>query len=144
MPNSFSLEQFVKAQEPVYAQVLQELRAGRKQSHWMWFVFPQPVGLGDSLMARQYGIPSLVAARDYLTHPLLGKRLVECTRLVNRVDERSALAVFGSPDDLKFHSSMTLFDRVHPGTCFREALDVFFYGKGSARTLDIMNKDRWS
>jgi uncharacterized protein (DUF1810 family) len=122
--------------------VLAELRAGRKQSHWMWFIFPQLLGLGQSMMSRQYGIPSLLEARDYLTHPILGKRLIECTRLVNRADERSALAVFGTPDDLKFHSSMTLFDRVQPGRCFREALDGFFHGKGDPRTLELLSHAR--
>jgi uncharacterized protein (DUF1810 family) len=108
----------------------------------MWFVFPQLLGLGESLMARQFGVPTILEARDYLTHPLLGRRLMECTRLVNRVDERSALGVFGSPDDIKFHSSMTLFDRVHPGTCFREALDGFFHGRGDPRTLEMLNRAR--
>lgn len=142
MPHNFNLEQFIKAQEPVYEQALRELRAGRKQSHWIWFIFPQLLGLGDSLMARQFGIPSLHDAQDYLTHPLLGRRLVECTRAVNRLDERSPLAIFGSPDDMKFHSSMTLFDRAHPNTCFREALDSFFHGRLDPRTMELLQRAR--
>lgn len=142
MPNSFNLENFVKAQDPIYQRVLDELKAGQKQTHWMWFIFPQLLGLGESVLSRSFGIPSLLEARDYLTHPVLGKRLVECTRLVTRLDHRSALTVFGSPDDLKFHSSMTLFDRVHPGTSFREALDGFFHGRGDPRTLELLSRAR--
>ncbi|GAB0114060.1 DUF1810 domain-containing protein [Acidisoma sp. C75] len=138
----FNLEQFVEAQRPVYEQVLRELRAGRKQTHWMWFIFPQIIGLGTSLMSRQFAIPSLVSARDYLTHPVLGKRLQECTRIVNRMDGRSALSIFGTPDDQKFHSSMTLFDRAHPSTCFREALDIYFYGRSDVRTIEILQYQR--
>lgn len=142
MKQSFNLEQFVVAQAPVYDQVLRELRAGRKQSHWIWFIFPQLVGLGQSLMSRQFGIPSLFVAQDYLTHPVLGRRLVECTRAVNRLDERSPLSIFGNPDDMKFHSSMTLFDRAHPNTCFREALDSFFHGRADPRTLELLQRAR--
>ncbi len=144
MSASFNLDQFVRAQDPVMPRVLQELRAGRKQTHWMWFIFPQLLGLGTSMMSRQYGIPSLLDARDYLAHPILGKRLVECTRLVNQLDSHSALAVFGTPDDVKFHSSMTLFDRVRPGACFREALDGFFHGKGDSGTLKMLASGRGS
>jgi len=142
VPHNFNLEQFVKAQAPVYDQVLRELRAGRKQSHWIWFIFPQLVGLGESLMSKQFGIPSVHEAQDYLTHPLLGRRLIECTRTVSRLDERSPLAIFGSPDDLKFHSSMTLFDRAHPNTCFREALDSFFHGRPDPRTIELLQRPR--
>ncbi|MCB8874661.1 DUF1810 domain-containing protein [Acidisoma silvae] len=144
MPNSFDLEQFVRAQEQVMPQVLRELRAGHKRSHWMWFVFPQLLSLGHSMMSRQYGIPSLAAAQAYLAHPLLGKRLMECTRLTLQADQWSALAFFGSPDDMKFHSSMTLFDRARPDACFREALDRFFHGKGDPRTLEILRMARGS
>src|SRR3954463_5775730 len=103
------LERFVGAQDAVMDQVLRELEAGRKQSHWMWFVFPQLAGLGHSAMARRYAIASLDEARAYLGHAILGPRLVECSDLVCRVEGRSASQVFGSPDDLKFHSCMTLF-----------------------------------
>lgn len=138
----FNLEQFVEAQRPVYERVLRELRAGRKQSYWMWFIFPQMFGLGSSLMARQFGIPTLAAARDYLAHPLLGKRLQECTRILIRTESRSALAIFGSPDDLKFHASMTLFDRAHPSSCFREVLDIYFHGRSEIHTVDMLNYQR--
>jgi uncharacterized protein (DUF1810 family) len=105
----FDLKRFVDAQAPVYHSVVDELRGGRKRSHWMWFVFPQLRGLGSSPLAVHYGISSLDEARAYLRHNLLGPRLHECTRLVNEVQGRSIGEIFGSPDDLKLCSSMTLF-----------------------------------
>jgi uncharacterized protein (DUF1810 family) len=105
----FDLKRFVEAQRAVYGDVVGELRGGRKRSHWMWFVFPQLCGLGGSPMAARYGIASLQEARAYLHHDLLGPRLRECTRLVNEVQGRSITQIFGSPDDLKLRSSMTLF-----------------------------------
>ena len=105
----FDLKRFVDAQAPVYRGVVAELRAGRKRSHWMWFVFPQLRGLGGSPTAVHYGISSLEEARAYLRHDLLGPRLHECARLVNQVQGRSIGEIFGSPDDLKLCSSMTLF-----------------------------------
>ena len=117
---SFDLERFVTAQAPVFATVLNELKAGRKRSHWMWFVFPQLRGLGQSAMATRYGIGSLAEAQAYLAHPLLGPRLMECTRTVLAIEGRSLHAIFGSPDDLKFCSSMTLFSLAAEGeTMFR-------------------------
>jgi uncharacterized protein (DUF1810 family) len=107
----FDLKRFADAQAPVYRSVVEELRRGRKRSHWMWFVFPQLRGLGNSPMAVRYGISSLDEARAYLRHDLLGPRLHECTRLVNQVQGRSIGEIFGSPDDLKLCSSMTLFAR---------------------------------
>jgi uncharacterized protein (DUF1810 family) len=107
----FDLKRFVDAQAPVYRGIVAELRDGRKRSHWMWFVFPQLLGLGGSPMAVRYGISSLDEARAYLGHELLGPRLIECTRLVNQVQGRSIGEIFGSPDDLKLCSSMTLFAR---------------------------------
>src|SRR6185436_9505729 len=109
------LQRFVAAQAPVYSQVRAELAAGRKRSHWMWFVFPQMRGLGASAMAHRYGIASRAEAEAYLRHPLLGPRLVECTSLMLGVaDGASANDVLGSPDDLKFRSSMTLFAALSP------------------------------
>lgn len=108
---AFDLQRFVDAQAPVYRSVVAELRGGRKRSHWMWFVFPQLLGLGSSPMAVRYGISSLDEARAYLEHDLLGPRLHECTSLVNQVQGRSIGQIFGSPDDLKLCSSMTLFAR---------------------------------
>ncbi len=122
-------DRFVKAQEPILATIRQELREGRKRSHWMWFVFPQLASLGHSATAVHYAIPSLADARAYLRHPLLGPRLVECTGLVNRVEGRSAHDIFGSPDDRKFHSCVTLFAMAQPHEpVFREALDRYFGG----------------
>ena len=123
------LERFVDAQSPVFTDVLDELRAGRKTSHWMWFVFPQLRGLGRSPTAHYYGIRSGDEALSYLAHPVLGKRLRECVERVLAIDGRSAHAIFGSPDDMKFHSSMTLFARVAPDeTLFQRALDKYFAG----------------
>lgn len=130
------LWRFVAAQDPVYPDVVAELRAGQKRSHWMWFVFPQIAGLGFSAMAQRYAIGSLAEAAAYLAHPVLGKRLRECTALVLSVADRSAHAIFGSPDDMKFHSSMTLFARVAPDeSLFREALQKYFGGAPDAATL---------
>ena len=137
MNDAFELQRFVDAQAPVMDAVRRELRDGRKRSHWMWFVFPQLVGLGHSAMAHRYAVASLAEARAYLGHPLLGPRLVELTDLVNRVEGRSAREVFGSPDDLKFHSSMTLFALARPDEpAFREALDRYFGGVPDKGTLD--------
>jgi uncharacterized protein (DUF1810 family) len=133
------LERFVTAQAPVYADVLDELRAGRKQSHWMWFVFPQMRGLGSSPLAHRYGIATRAEARAYLDHPLLGPRLTECTGLLLLVRGKGALEVLGSPDDLKFRSSMTLFDAVaRDETCFRQALVRYFDGQPDERTLALL------
>jgi uncharacterized protein (DUF1810 family) len=109
MDHPYDLERFVTAQQEVYASVLAELAAGRKRSHWMWFIFPQLAGLGSSPTARHYAIRSLAEARAYLAHPLLGARLRECTALVNGLEGTNAEALFGYPDYLKFRSSMTLF-----------------------------------
>ncbi|HWX50911.1 MAG TPA: DUF1810 domain-containing protein [Roseomonas sp.] len=132
----YDLDRFVQAQEPVIAQVRRELAEGRKRSHWMWFVFPQLRGLGHSAMAQHYGITALPEARAYLDHPVLGPRLVECTELVNRVEGRSVHQIFGSPDDLKFHSSMTLFAAARPEEpAFHSALDKYFAGARDRQTV---------
>ena len=139
MDAAFDLERFVLAQEPVITQVRSELKAGRKTTHWMWFVFPQLAGLGFSHRARFYAITSLDGARAYIAHPPLGPRLVECTELVNAVEGRSAHDIFGSPDDLKFHSSMTLFALAAPDeVAFGTALDRCFGGRPDERTLDLL------
>ncbi len=106
----FNLDRFVEAQAPVYAQALAELRSGRKQSHWMWFVFPQLRGLGRSATAQHYGISSAAEARSYLDHQLLGPRLIECTEAVLAHRDQQAEAIFGPVDAMKFRSSMTLFE----------------------------------
>ena len=132
----YGLQRFVQAQAPVYAQVLAELRAGRKASHWMWFVFPQLEGLGRSEMARRYAISGREEASAYLAHPVLGARLRECTARVNAVQGRSIEQILGSPDDLKFHSCMTLFEAVAPQEpLFGEAIARYFGGRRDAQTL---------
>jgi uncharacterized protein (DUF1810 family) len=141
----YDLRRFVEAQAPVYHDVLVELRAGRKQSHWMWFVFPQIAGLGRSGTARFYAISSLAEVRAYLDHPVLGVRLRECTELILAVEGRSAHEIFGSPDDLKFRSSMTLFAEAAPReeTLFQAALDKFFGGEPDQRTFEILRSQGW-
>ena len=132
----FDLERFVDAQEPVYADVVDELRAGRKRRHWMWFVFPQLRGLGGSAMADRYGISSLPEARAYLRHELLGPRLRECARLVERVQGRSVGQIFGSPDDLKLCSSMTLFAHATDDNAdFLAVLQKYYDGRQDPVTL---------
>ena len=119
------------------AQVLAEMAAGRKRTHWMWFVFPQLAGLGHSAMARRYALGSLDEARAYLAHPVLGPRLVQCAGLVNAAEGRTINAILGSPDDLKFHSSMTLFALAQPGeAAFRQALDTYFGGAMDPMTVE--------
>ena len=121
----FDLDRFVAAQEGIYTGALAELRAGRKTGHWMWYVFPQLAGLGRSALSLHYAIGSLDEARAYLAHPLLGPRLIECTRTVLAIEGRSLHAIFGSPDDMKFRSSMTLFSLAadEGDNVFRRALD---------------------
>jgi uncharacterized protein (DUF1810 family) len=139
MSDRFDLERFVQAQAPVIAQVRRELGEGHKRTHWMWFVFPQLRGLGHSAMAQRYGIGSLAEARAYLAHPVLGPRLVECTDLVNAVEGRSIREIFGSPDDLKFRSSMTLFASAQPDAdAFKEALKKYFGDMPDARTTELL------
>lgn len=132
----FDLARFVAAQTSIYAQAKAEFAGGHKRSHWMWFVFPQIEGLGASAMAQRYAIRSLAEARAYLDHPLLGARLRECVGLVNGVDGASAHAIFGHPDDLKFHSSLTLFAAAAPQEpLFAEALRKFFADRRDPLTL---------
>ena len=140
--DEFDLERFAVAQEPVYARVLAELRAGRKRSHWMWFVFPQLRGLGLTSTAHFYGIADLDEARRYLADPLLGPRLVECSAIVTDANATSLNAIFGSPDDLKFHSSMTLFAMAsgEEKSVFRRALDRWCGGAYDERTLAMLKQ----
>jgi uncharacterized protein (DUF1810 family) len=135
--DAFNLQRFLEAQDPVFERVCAELRAGRKQSHWMWFVFPQIAGLGRSPMAAKFAISSLAEAKMYCEHRILGPRLGECTRLVNLIEGRSVSQVFGFPDDLKFHSSMTLFAAAAPDEeVFRQALQKYFAGKTDLATIE--------
>ena len=137
---AFDLDRFVHAQDAVWPDVQRELRAGSKRSHWMWFVFPQLRGLGYSAMAHRYGLASREEARAYHEHPLLGPRLLECAGLVSAVPDRSISQILGSPDDVKFRSSMTLFMAAAPGEpTFRRALDRFFDGVPDRLTLDRLD-----
>ena len=143
MPSSsndtYALQRFVDAQSYVYEQVLTELRAGEKRSHWMWFIFPQLLGLGRSPMAQRFAISSLDEARAYLGHPVLAARLEECTRLVNQIEGRTLEQILHSPDDMKFHSSMTLFAKAAPqNEVFREALRKYRDGLPDPQTLRLL------
>jgi len=132
-----NLQRFVDAQNPVFAQVCSELRAGRKSTHWMWFLFPQIRGLGYSPLARKFAISSLEEAKAYLDHPILGARLRECCRLVNLVEGRSIDEIFGYPDDLKFRSAMTLFAHAGPDNrIFQDALEKYFDGEDDPLTIE--------
>jgi uncharacterized protein (DUF1810 family) len=143
MDDPHDLARFVTAQAAVYEDVLAELRAGRKESHWMWFVFPQLRGLGFSPMADRFGIASIDEARAYLRHPLLGPRLVECTKLMLGHRGRSAGEILGSPDDLKLRSSMTLFARASDDEpSFRAVLEGFYAGQADERTLTLLEAPR--
>jgi len=128
--DEYQLERFVRAQEPIYPQVLAELRAGRKRTHWIWFIFPQIAGLGSSPTSRHFAIQSAAEARACLAHPILGPRLEECVAALLVGQAVSALSVFGQPDTQKFQSSLTLFAGVSaPGSIFEQALDRFFDGQ---------------
>ena len=137
----FDLQRFVNAQNPVYEQVCAELRAGQKEGHWMWFIFPQLRGLGHSAMATAFGIVSRQEATAYLDHAVLGPRLRECTRLVNLVGGRSISQILGYPDDLKFRSSMTLFASVAADDqVFNDALFKYFGGEPDPLTLERLGR----
>jgi uncharacterized protein (DUF1810 family) len=137
MDDDFDLERFVRAQDEVYDTVVSELRGGRKRTHWMWFIFPQIAGLGRSAMAQKYAIGSTDEAAAYLAHPVLGPRLRDCAGLVLAVEGKSIGDIFDSPDDLKFHSCMTLFADVAPDEAlFQANLDKYFDGMGDPATLE--------
>lgn len=141
MAGGDSLERFATAQDPAYSRALAELRAGDKRSHWMWFVFPQIAGLGHSDMARRYAIADLAEAQAYLAHPVLGPRLLECTKaMLDWAGNRNAEETLGSIDALKFASSMTLFEAAGGSAEFGRALDAFYTGRRDARTLDLLAK----
>ena len=132
----FNLQRFLDAQSHVIDQVLAEQRAGRKRSHWMWFIFPQIAGLGSSDMAQHFAISGRAEALAYLAHPTLGPRLRQCTQLVNEVNNRTIGEIFGYPDDLKFRSCISLFAAVEPAEpTFRAALDKYFAGQPDSATL---------
>ena len=135
----YNLKRFLSAQEGVYARALAELRRGQKRTHWMWYIFPQFDGLGYSPTAKEYSIKSIEEARRYLNHPVLGKRLLECTEAVIGLKGGSLSEIFGYPDDLKFKSSMTLFEKVAgSGSMFSYALDRYCHGERDATTLGLL------
>jgi uncharacterized protein (DUF1810 family) len=139
----FKLDRFLEAQEKNFAQALSELKAGRKRSHWMWYVFPQLDGLAFSSTSKYYAIKSLAEATAYLRHLVLGPRLLECMETVANLDRPSAHEIFGSPDDLKLCSCATLFSRVSPaGSVFQRVLDKYYGGKGDEKTLRLLEKNR--
>jgi uncharacterized protein (DUF1810 family) len=138
MTDCFDLQRFVDAQAPLYQRVLAELRQGQKRSHWMWFIFPQLAGLGHSAMAQRFAIASRDEAAAYLAHGILGPRLSECTALVNAIEGRSIREILGSPDDLKFCSSMTLFGAVASDPAFGQTIAKFCGGGPDQKTLDLL------
>ena len=139
--DSFDLGRFTSAQEGIYDIALAELRRGQKRTHWMWFIFPQIDGLAHSATSKYYSIKSIEEARQYLNHPVLGAKLLECAEAVLAVEGRSVSEIFGYPDDLKLKSSMTLFAYVaDPRSVFVRILDKYFQGEQDDRTLDILEK----
>ncbi|QRN82097.1 DUF1810 domain-containing protein [Chloroflexota bacterium] len=137
--DSFDLQRFVTAQEPVYTEVLAELRSGRKRTHWMWFVFPQVTGLGFSPTSRLYAIKSVEEAQAYLKHPLLGSRLRKCVAVLLAGDSSSAFSIFGQPDTMKFQSSLTLFAGIsESGSVFEQALNRFFSDERCQKTVAFL------
>jgi uncharacterized protein (DUF1810 family) len=142
MADPFDLERFVQAQDAVMDDVRRELRAGRKRTHWMWFVFPQLRALGRSATAQHYGISSLAEARAYMAHPVLGPRLTECAELVLAVQGRSAHDIFGSPDDMKLRSCMTLFATAAPDTpTFNTVIAQYYGGAPDERTTELLTAE---
>lgn len=141
MSDPYNLLRFIEAQGPVYDTALGELKQGRKRSHWMWFIFPQLAGLGHSPTAHRFAISGPDEAHAYLAHPLLGDRILECTTTINTVHNRTANEIFGSPDDLKLHSSMTLFqETANDPQPFRTVIERYFDGNADARTLKLLAK----
>lgn len=141
MSDIFELHRFVEAQRPVFDRALQELQAGRKTSHWIWFVLPQLRGLGHSDMAQRYGLSGAAEALGYLQHPVLGPRLVESVLALLAHRDKSALEILGHPDDLKLRSCLTLFAAIAPQEgVFQQALEQFFAGEADARTLLLLGE----
>jgi uncharacterized protein (DUF1810 family) len=139
--DKFDLGRFINAQSGVYDRVIAELRKGRKRSHWMWYIFPQIEGLGQSETTKYYSIKSLEEAREYLDHPVLGARLLECAEAVFAVEGKTVSEIFGYPDDMKLKSSMTLFSCVAgPDSVFVRVLDKYFQGERDNRTLQLLGK----
>ncbi|MBJ6118511.1 DUF1810 domain-containing protein [Pontibacter sp. BT310] len=139
MPDNYNLNRFLEAQENTYQTALAEIRNGRKRSHWMWFIFPQVAGLGFSETSQFYGIKTIAEATAYLNHPVLGKRLEEITEALLTIDGKTANQIFGSPDDMKLKSSMTLFAAVSDEKpVFRKVLEKYFNGQEDTKTLQLL------
>jgi len=139
MEDKFLLQRFIQAQSHLYPDVVSELKQGRKINHWMWFVFPQVKGLGRTATADKYAIKSIEEAKAYIAHPILGNRLRECTELVLEIDGCSANQIFGYPDDLKFKSSITLFQQIsEDNKIFKDAIFKYFDGQEDVLTIDIL------
>lgn len=139
MKQHFDLNRFINAQESIYATALQEIKSGRKRSHWMWFIFPQLKGLGISHTSQYYGITNIEEASAYLSHPLLGKRLIEICQALSKTNIIDAGSIFGNPDDLKLKSCLTLFSCVNnTNPIFEELLDKFFNGVKDNKTLHLL------
>jgi uncharacterized protein (DUF1810 family) len=137
----FDLQRFVRAQEYNYADAISELKHGQKTSHWMWYIFPQLEGLGQSYASKKFSIKTLDEARAYLRHPVLGARLKECTEAVLTIEDKTVSEIFGFPDDMKLNSSMTLFEQVaEKKPVFSNVLDKYFHGERDSRTLALLNK----
>lgn len=135
---AFDPSVFLKAQARTYDTILGELKAGRKEGHWIWFIFPQLRGLGKSFYANLYGLQDISEAKEYLEHPQLSRRLRECVAAMTGHADRSALEILGQPDDLKFHACLTLFDQASPSDIFADALATFFQGERHSQTLELI------
>jgi uncharacterized protein (DUF1810 family) len=136
----FNLQRFVDAQQSDYSRALMEIRAGRKRSHWMWYIFPQIKGLGFSPTSIHFAISGADEARAYLSHPLLGTRLIECATALLQIHGKTVGEIFGSPDDLKLRSSVTLFAQISPsGSVFHQVLDRYFEGKPDLKTIELLS-----
>ena len=140
MTDRYNLHRFVEAQGTNYDEALSELRAGQKRTHWMWYVFPQLAGLGNSPMSARYSIRSEEEARAYLEHPILGRRLIECAEAVLAIGNKAAHDIFGSPDDMKLRSCATLFAHVSPpGSVFKRILDQYYSSEPDPKTLSLLS-----
>lgn len=145
MPNKKHLQRFLSAQDRDYYLALEELRGGRKRSHWMWYIFPQISGLGFSSMSSYYALKDLQEAEDFLQHPVLGKRLFEITKVLLSLAEGDATAIFSSPDDLKLRSSMTLFSQVSGSSAvFQQVLDKYYAGQPDPTTIKLIEATKAS
>ena len=136
----FELSRFITAQETIYDRVLSELKNGRKQSHWMWYIFPQLDGLARSATSKHYALHSIEEATAYLAHPVLGSRLLECAEIVYRTEGKTVSEIFGYPDDLKLKSSMTLFSEVAPKPVFVGVIDKYFQSQRDTKTLQLLKQ----